>query len=89
MIKTENGQNRYFDRTGAEIKEGSHIRFASGRVCKVYLCADGQLGIDATNPQWIETGRAVPCEYGIYPLTAEETDETVVVHKEGDSAHRK
>lgn len=26
------------------------------------------LGTDATNPIWIEKGRAVPCEYGIYPF---------------------
>lgn len=36
-------------------------------------------GWDATNPKWIESGRAVPCEYGIYPLTRDETEEVEVI----------
>ena len=30
------------------------------------------LGIDATNPSWIASGKARPCEYGIYPLDADD-----------------
>ena len=33
------------------------------------------LGTDATNPAWIKSGRAVPCEFGIYPLTEDEMKE--------------
>ena len=58
MIKTENGQIKYFDRNGKEIIE---------------------VGTDATNKHWIKTGRAIPCEYGVYPLTIEETEEVEVV----------
>lgn len=79
MIKMENGKRRYFDKNGVEIAEGASIRYASGRVAKVYLTEDDELGTDATNPRWIETGRAAPCEYGIYPLTNEETDDVEVV----------
>lgn len=79
MIKYENGKLRYFDRNGAEITEGVVIRFASGRESIVYETMDGDLGTDATNPAWIESGRAVPCEFGIYPLTREDTEEVEIV----------
>lgn len=79
MIKYENGKLRYFDKNGVEITEGSKIKFASGRVQEVYLTDGDELGTDATNPKWIETGRAVPCEYGIYPLTKADTNEVEVI----------
>ena len=79
MIKIENEKRRYFDRHGVEITEGCKIQYASGRIETVYLAEDEQLGTDATNPCWIETGKAVPCEFGIYPLTKEETDEVEVI----------
>ena len=84
MIKTENGQPKYFDRNGKEITEGCKIKCLHGdksleRIEKVYRTEDGELGTDATNPRWIETGRAVPCEFGIYPLTKEETEMVEVV----------
>lgn len=83
MIKTENGEYRYFDKNGNEITEGCEIRYLHGdkaleRVERVYRTEDGQLGTDATNPNWIATGRAVPCEYGIYPLGQMETKEVVL-----------
>lgn len=79
MITMVNDERRYFDRNGLEITEGCEIRFLHGdrsleRVEKVYLCEDGQLGTDATNPAWVESGRAAPCEWGIYPLTREDTE---------------
>lgn len=79
MIKFENGTYRYFDKNGVEIVEGSTILYESGRTEKVYLTDNGLLGTDATNPLWIENGRAVPCEYGIYPLQTDETNEVIVV----------
>lgn len=79
MIKFENGTYRYFDKNGVEIVEGSTILYKSGRTEKVYLTDNGLLGTDATNPLWIENGRAVPCEYGIYPLQTDETNEVIVV----------
>jgi hypothetical protein len=84
MIKVENGKYRYFDKHGVEITEGCTIKYDHAdksliRYEKVYLTEDGQLGTDATNPRWIESGRAVPCEYGIYPLTKAETEEVEVV----------
>ena len=42
---------------------------------------DDQLGTDATNPSWIKSGRAIACEYGIYPLGSLETDEVEVVEE--------
>lgn len=79
MIKTVNNELKYFDKNGKEITEGCKIKFESGRIEKVYLTTEGELGTDATNPKWIEIGRAVECEYGIYPLTRQETEEVEVV----------
>lgn len=86
MIKIENGQKKYFDRNGKEIVEGCKIKFLHGdkslqRIEKVYKTEENELGTDATNPKWIESGRAVPCEFGIYPLTAEETEQCEVVEE--------
>lgn len=88
MIKIENGKRRYFDKHGVEIIEGCYIKYPHGdrsmeRVEQVYLTVEGELGTDATNPMWIESGKAMPCEYGVYPLTAEETDEVEVIHLNG------
>jgi hypothetical protein len=84
MIRTENGQKKYFDRNGKEIKNGYLIKYLHGdrsleRTERVYMTADGELGIDATNPSWVERGLAVPCEFGIYPLGNEETNNVEVV----------
>lgn len=79
MIKVENGKKRYYDRNGKEITDGCKIKYESGRVAEVYLTTEGELGIDATNPAWIKSGRAVPCEYGIYPLYHADTEEVEVV----------
>lgn len=86
MIKVENGKKRYFDRNGTEITEGCKIKWLHGdksleRTEKVYLTEDGELGVDATNPVWIEKGLAAPCEYGIYPLGNNETNEIEVVEE--------
>lgn len=70
---------KYHDKCGTEIKEGDLIRFEDGRIKKVYLTEDGELGIDATNPDWIRIGRAVECEFGIYPLN-EEDERSVTVY---------
>lgn len=78
MIRTIEGVTRYFDKNGTEITEGSVIQFENGRKEKVYKTVNDELGTDATNPAWIEIGRAVECEYGIYPLTEEETNEVIV-----------
>lgn len=79
MIKYENGKLYYFDKNGVEITEGCEIRYANGDVKTVYLTEDDSLGTDATNPRWVEMGRAVPCEYGVYPLTREDTEEVEVI----------
>ena len=72
---------RYFDMNGVEIKEGDIVQMGY-RQYVVYLTDNDLLGIDATNPKWIETGRAAPCEYGIYPF--EESDEPVVIIQVGE-----
>lgn len=80
MIKRIVGRNLYYDKKGVEITAGSLIKYNDGTVRKVYLTDKDELGTDATNPKWIESGKAVPCEYGIYPLTPSETDEVEVVN---------
>lgn len=70
---------RYYDKNGRELTDNCDILYPSGRVATVYLTEDGYLGTDATNPVWIENGRAFPCEYGIYPLTESELKEVEVI----------
>lgn len=59
---------RYYDKNGVELHEGDIIRQGTGAENKLYKASTGRLGTDATNPAWIKSGRAVPCEYGIYML---------------------
>ena len=67
----------YYDMNGEEIHAGDYVML-NGRKEKVYLCSDEvTLGVDATNPKWLESGRACACEYGIYPFTTD--DEPVLV----------
>lgn len=68
------GTWHYFDKNGIEIVEGDSIRYDDGKVKKVYPTEEGHLGTDATNPIWIERGKAVPCEYGIYPIEEKELE---------------
>lgn len=79
MIVCENGERRYFDKHGKEIVKNSIIRYPSGVEEKVYETDTGELGTDATSPGWIVTGRAAPCEFGIFPLTSTETELVEVV----------
>lgn len=79
MIKEINGKTFYYDKNQTEIKDGDIIRYYSGNIEVVYATAEGTLGTDATNPLWLKAGRAVPGEYGIYPLYRDETDEAEVI----------
>lgn len=79
MIVFVNGNRTYFDRNGREIVKNSIIRYPSGVEEIVYETETGELGIDATSPRWIESGRAAPCEFGIFPLTNAETNLVEVV----------
>lgn len=79
MIKRAVGKNIYYDKNGTEITAGCQIKYKDGTIRTVYLTNDNELGTDATNPKWIESGRAAPCEYGIYPLTLSESEEVIVV----------
>lgn len=79
MIKLVDGKIKYFDKNGKEITKGCTIRYDSGAIKEVYLTENDELGIDATNPIWIEKGRAVPCEYGVYPFTEAELEEIEVI----------
>ena len=74
-ILFENDKYRYFDKNGVELHDEDVIVWDSGKEEKVYLTTQGQLGTDATNPDWIESGRAIACEYGVYPLTEKDLKE--------------
>lgn len=76
----ELGRERYFDKNGDEINAGDFIKLTPhSKPQQVYTFEDEYgdigLGTDATNPVWIEKGKAYPCEYGIYPLTFEDTQD--------------
>lgn len=60
---------RYFDKNGVELHGGDTVVSDSGSKQILYSTTNGELGTDATNPVWIESGRAAPGEYGIYPLS--------------------
>lgn len=80
MIKVNaDGTLSYFDKNGVEIHEGDTVRYASGREMKVYLTDHDELGVDATNPPWIASGRAEPCDFGIYPFEEQDLAEIVRV----------
>ena len=85
MIVYEGGKRKYYDRNGKEITEGSKVRYMNSKrsqdVYKVYRTSEDELGVDATNPKWIESGRAVPCEYGIFPFSYAETEMIEVVEE--------
>lgn len=67
ILYTRNGWE-YFDKNGTPLYEGDVVIFPSGAWRILYRTEDGKLGTDATNRKWILSGKAVPCEYGIYPL---------------------
>lgn len=79
MIKREVGKYLYYDKNGEQITAGCKIRYQDGSTRTVYATTDGELGTDATNPKWIASGRAFECEYGIYPLTLEDTYRVEVI----------
>ena len=67
---------RYFDNRNHEIHENDIVEI-DGKMKRVYKTEEGELGTDATNPAWIKSGRAVECEFGIYPF--EEQDDVKLV----------
>jgi len=84
-IKFISGKPHYYDDNGEEIHEGDTV-LMNGKEERVYLTQDECLGTDATNPKWIENGRAVPCEYGIYPFNYH--DSVVLVRRKANEVSR-
>ena len=77
-IVYEKDRARYFDAEGSELHDGDTVHM-DGREQPVYLTEGGYLGTDATNPVWVASGRAAPCEYGVYPFC--EADEPTLVRR--------
>lgn len=80
-ITETKGKYHYYDTYGIEIQEGDIVLMDNQRE-QVYLTVDGQLGTDATSKYWLATGRAVPCEYGIYPFNT--ADEAIIIERKGE-----
>lgn len=74
-MKIDYEQKRYYDQNGKEIHDGDKVSM-DGRIWEVMETEDGYLGVDSTNPKWIERGIAAVGEYGIYEFT--EADEPIV-----------
>ena len=72
----------YVDKHGNVIYDGDFVKYDNGDIKEVYLTEEGNLGVDATNPLWIESGRAVPCEYGIYPFESDDLLSVEVIPRE-------
>lgn len=70
---------KYYDKNGIEIVDGCSIKYPDGSIKKVYTTEDGELGTDATKQSWVESGKAAPCEYGIYAFDVGECAEVEVV----------
>lgn len=81
IITDNEGKRRYFDKYGNELFEGDIIKFSEDatETYELGLSIDEQLGTDATNPAWIENKRAVPWEYGLYPLNNSDMMEIVKI----------
>ena len=67
-IIEDGGICRYYDTQGNELDDGDIVTIDGAHLQMLYRTEQGFLGTDATNPAWIMTGRAEPCEMGIYPL---------------------
>lgn len=67
-ILEEGGTYRYFDKNGTELFAGDTIRYDDGTTEKLFLSEEGQLGIDATNPNWHKKEGGPYGGFGLYPL---------------------
>ena len=77
----------YHDRNGVELNAGDYIKlneYAQPQMLYEWEDEYGNkgLGTDATNPAWIKSGRAVPCEFGIYNLNHEDMQSCEVCGKD-------
>ena len=87
-VSMENKRRIITDKDGiiryVELFEGDTIKYheESDTLFELYRTVDGRLGTDATNPSWIESGRAFSCEWGIYPLESAEMFDIVKVDVE-------
>ena len=73
---------------GDEIHEGDTVRInaddlPNSREIEVLKTVDGYLGEDATNPVWIQNGRAYPGDYGVYPFNLEDLRHMELIKKGG------
>ena len=82
IIEQQDGTCRYFDKNGTELHDGDSVKWESGTIKKLYATEEGYLGTDATNPYWIESGYAVECQFGVYPLNWNDMEEIVKVEAE-------
>lgn len=73
-IIVKDGQFVYYDKVGNELHDGDYVLYDDGRIKQLCLTESGQLGVDATHPMWVRTGRAVAFEYGAYPLEEQEME---------------
>lgn len=69
---------RYFDKNGVEVFGGDVVKIGK-RKETLYETVCGELGFDATNREWLASGRASKCEFGVYPLTESETNQMEVI----------
>lgn len=79
-IKYTSSEIIYTDKHGERIHENDLVKYPDGTIKKVYRTQNDELGTDATNPAWIQSGRAVDCEFGIYPFEDVETETIELYH---------
>lgn len=74
----------YKDKNGVEIKEGMLIQHDEGDLERVYPCGDGDLGVSATNPEYLKTHPDAEEEF--YPLSNFCLSEWEIVPEAGEKA---
>lgn len=73
-------KNDLFDKNGVKIEAGCSV-LIDGRTEKVYLSTENELCFDATRKSWIDSGKACPCEFGLYPITKSQAMQSEVILK--------
>ena len=68
---------KYEDKYGEIIREGDVIRHDDGDVETIYACGDNDLGISATNPDYLKAHPEAELEF--YPLSEFDLSEWEIV----------
>lgn len=74
---------RYFDRNGTEIKAGMFLHMEDGSIEQVYACGEDNLGINASNEEYLRR-QGLDSDYyrEYYPLSQFDLSKTWICQPE-------